>query len=259
MKYLLLFFLLACSVGRLFVGSLDTYVTAKTADRLKLYTKQETALGLDIEKLFNEIKPEIKLINQNLNKIKKSQPLDLEDEIVKATLEAASSAYIKGVKIVAKYNAQMTQKQLNLFLKDYEKKVEKKRKKLKLKRYKKILPERFEEIFGELNKNQIALLKTNAETFLGFSKRRFNEQEIHLNALKEANAESDREKQIKKILDSYTVVENSVKEDLTIHLPTVVKVINQFFKTLTKDQRDELEEKTELAQGIMEAFIKHKY
>ena len=259
MKFLLLFFLFACSIGRFFIGSLDTYVTSKTADRLQLYTKQETALGLDIEKLFNQVKPQIKIIEQNLKTLRAKSSLQLEKELVDSSISEFVIAYNLGVELVNKYNQQMTEKQYGLFMKDYKKKLEKKQKKHNLKRYKKIVPKKFEDIFGELRKDQTELLKNNAQVFLNWSKRRFLQEDVHYKSLVVAQSKADLKERNELVDKAYKTLQNSVDEDFKNHLNAVIKVINQFLQTLNDSQRSELNEKVDLALGIMEAFINHRY
>lgn len=259
MKFLFLFFLFACSIGRFFIGSLDTYVTSKTADRLQLYTKQETALGLDIEHLFNQVKPQIKIIEQNIKTLRAKKEIVLDKKLVDSSISEFVIIYNLGVELVNKYNQQMTEKQYGLFMKDYQKKLEKKQKKHSLKRYKKMVPEKFEEIFGELSEEQIKLLKNNAKVFLNWSKRRFLQEDVHYKSLVVAQGKADLKERNDLVDKAYQSLQRSADEDFKNHLGSVIEVIDQFLKTLNQSQRRELNEKVDLALGIMEAFIKHQY
>ena len=260
MKFFITFLLLAsCSLGRFFIGSLDNYVTAKTADRLQLYTKQETSLGLDIQKLFNEVKPQAKIIYSHLDAQRKTDSYALSSEKRDLVLQAFVEVYHLGINLINKYNQMMSQKQLSLFLKEYKKKIEKKRKRLKVKRYKRILPERFEEIFGELNSLQTKLLKDNAEIFMLFNKKRFEEEETHFNDLTEASKAENIENRNKLIDQSYHKIKISSADHFKNELPKVLKIINEFMKTLSKKQKEEFKEDLDLALDIFQAFLKHKY
>ena len=116
---------MACSFGSLLIGTLDDYVTSQTADRLQLYTKQETELGKDVAKTFNELKPQVKVIVENLKKLKQQKAKKITEEIYQPVGQNFVQAYQKSTQIISKYTQMMSDKQLDLFVKDFEKRIKK--------------------------------------------------------------------------------------------------------------------------------------
>lgn len=256
MKFVILFFLVACSFGSLLIGTLDDYVTSQTADRLQLYTKQETELGKDVAKTFNELKPQVKVILQNLKKLKEQKEKNISREIYQPVGLNFTQAYQRSTQIISKYTQKMSDKQLDLFLKDFEKRIKKREKKLSLKRYKKKSPEKFEEIFGEIHKEQKEIIKNAAQIFLDWNTLRHKTNVTLYQALKSAQNKPNKKELIQA---AYLNVEKTIEVNFKTNIKPVLSLINQFLDTLNKEQKEVINDKLETAIEILQAFIKHEF
>ena len=244
MKFVILFFLVACSFGSLLIGTLDDYVTSQTADRLQLYTKQETELGKDVAKTFNELKPQVKVILQNLKKLKEQKEKNISREIYQPVGLNFTQAYQRSTQIISKYTQKMSDKQLDLFLKDFEKRIKKKS------------PEKFEEIFGEIHKEQKEIIKNAAQIFLDWNTLRHKTNVTLYQALKSAQNKPNKKELIQA---AYLNVEKTIEVNFKTNIKPVLSLINQFLDTLNKEQKEVINDKLETAIEILQAFIKHEF
>ena len=256
MKFLIFLFLMACSFGSLLIGTLDDYVTSQTADRLQLYTKQETELGKDVAKTFNELKPQVKVIVENLKKLKQQKAKKITEEIYQPVGQNFVQAYQKSTQIISKYTQMMSDKQLDLFVKDFEKRIKKREKKLTIKRYKKKSPEKFEEIFGEIHEGQKEIIAEAAQIFLDWNTNRHQTNVTLFNALKAAQNKPNKKELIQK---AYLEVEVTIEKNFKTNIQPILSLINQFLDTLNKEQKEVINDKLETAIDILQAFIKHDF
>lgn len=254
---LLVFLITGCSLGSFLVGKLDSYLAMKTADRLHLYTKQETQLELDIEALFNRVKPQMKIIHHNLKEINDQKKLHVSKDQLNRVKLAFKPMFNDMALLLAKYVGQMTEKQSTKFLNDLKKRNEKAKKKLTIKRSIKKVPPKFEEFFGELTEEQHDLIKNQIQPFFNWKEQRYRTNIKMHNDLSAIGFGNDRAELVKKSYQK--VIQGTFVNIDEGNLDKIVDLINQLLATLKKKQIEHLKDKLELSIEIIDKFIQTKY
>lgn len=255
--------LTSCGVLKLFVGKLDYYVAKKTASRLNLYVKQEEKLHIDIEKLFDALKPEVKTFTKALVEFPKKDKnvtqtdINIFFQIIKPALE---NALLKSTTVLAQYLSILSEKQRKEFLTELEEKNNKATKALKKNKYFEHITERFEMLLGKLTPKQKLIFKKYRYTY-----QRWQEKRIKINLsfeqqLKVIFQEKDESKRLTLLM---ALTKKSTTNFMATFEGTIFDdILKSYFlviKNATIDQREILEEKTEFILGIMNSFIKVKY
>lgn len=254
---ILLFIFISCSVGSLLIGQLDSYVTIKTAERYHFYTKQEDRFEEDLGNLFNEVKPQMMAINAQLKYIRNKKEKRVTQEELNAVRNAFKPMFKKMTLVIAKYVAENTEKQMKLYLDDLEKRNNKAEKKLKKERYQKRIPKKFAEFFGELTSEQKKYLSENIAPFLAWNTHRSKINNEMFLGLLNAPYDKTRKVTVQQVFDK-VVAGFFVNLDQG-NLDAIVQIINNFLKTLTKEQKNQINDKLDLAIGIIDSFIENKY
>lgn len=260
---LFLTILTSCGVMNLLVGKIDYYVSKKTASRLNLYVKQEDKLHKDIEKLFDDIKPEVKIIENVLEEFPKKEKVisqtDINDSFLKIK-PALGSAIFKASEVLALYLSMLSEKQREMFITELVEKNIKAKQALKKNKYFEKVNDRFEMLLGKLTPKQKLIIKKHRYTYQRWQEKRVKinlEFEKQLKIIFNEKEEKTRLTQLKALAKSSTDEFMASFEGVVFE--EILKSYYLVVKNASKDQREVLDEKKEFILGIIRNFIKIKY
>lgn len=253
----------SCSMTGIFVGKLDYYVAKKTSSRLNLYLKQEDKLHIDIEKLFDSAKPEVKIIQSLINTFPKKElriSQTFLSEFINQFKIPFKGLIKKSTILLAQYLTAMSVNQQKLFLADLAKKNKKASRSLKKNNYFENVSDRFEMLLGSLNSKQKLVIKKYRYTY-----KRWQQKKLKVNLFFESQL-----KQAFKIKDENErklFIEKNSMKSVTMYMeilqgPVFNEIIKSYFlvlKSSTKEQRKTLESKIDFINKVLTSFIKIKY
>ncbi|MBD64683.1 MAG: hypothetical protein CME62_05725 [Halobacteriovoraceae bacterium] len=253
--------IISCSLGSLFIGKLDWLITYKTADRLGLYVKQEDLLREDVKKLLDEIKPEAKILKSQLRIIlRHTDNVDglPKKEIITTLGQAYKTGNQKVFATLAKYLAELTEKQQKPFLATIEKQIKKNKKKINKKKQHEKFIDKCEEFLGELSPTQKLMIKKQQPHLLQISTFLLQHKEYQYKEIKEIYKRDPSQRQ-QLFIKLFTDTTHLKKLQNSESYKNVSNAVFGVLKKMTKKQKEHLQDKLNFIDDLLESFIEHKY
>lgn len=251
----LLFLLLftGCSFKSIVIPNATYFIADRIGGKYDFYYSQEKEFKKGLDQLLKEKHKGFAELNVHLKQV----------EITNYNIEEHLPKYFKiyqplvlGInKLLAKpfseFNPDQVENVYEVFEDDNETILNRSRKD-KTEEFKK----RFEFFFGELNKSQTELIRTNINVFQQINKKRLENRLITQSAMKKVFlSKRSKEEKHKEFINIFN--ENLTQREPLQNMQKVGGFLKVFFKTLTKDQIKYFKKKQKLITEWIDAGVEH--
>lgn len=250
---LLFLFLTSCGYGlkKVIVPNLSYIVADRTGDQLDLYYSQEKKFKKELEELFKREMDQVKKLRTVVQDI--SLETSKADKVLEDTILIFRGTLTKFNIILAKYTASLSKDQQKRFFKIQKENNEKIEERLKEEDLDKII-ERYEFFFGDLNKSQLKMIKSEKHIFMDLISKRLVRRTTSQDKIKAFFKQEDKQKIESSILNLYN--KNLVEGQDQARTGKSMVILKNLLASLTTEQKKYFKEKQKMIVEWIDEFIK---